>query len=421
MTPQIACAGFLLLLSRMGQAEADARHYALAGEQRQPPGAGHDRAQMGGRDPRQHQRRRKSGRIDRRRADGRRLCRFPGRTSTSPAATAIRHSTKFQRYDAAGNKLGGEVIANFDPVGAQNNSGLVATDDGGFTLVWIDSGDIEYRRFDANGIALDAADRCSPCWAIRHWLGRRRWAPDLSWLSSPIRATPDILAQMFLANGDPTGSAIPSPLRPTARWTRPLPNSPAAVSSSPGRTKTPIAFASAASTPRAGIPLPRSNVSDWRPRSAAPASRPLANGNFVVAWEDSTDSSVRARFVFSGGFGTEFTVNTSTDGIQIAPRLAALPDGGFVAVYQSGSDIRGQVFDAFGARDGNEFVVNTATSGRSGFPDGERALRRTLCRHLDRRQLHPGRSPARCDPPAGLRSARRLGQRDGEWRDALWP
>src|SRR5688572_23021450 len=67
-------------------------------------------------------------------------------------------SVKFQRYDAAGNKLGDETLANFAAAGDQLNPGMVATDDGGFAIVWSDT-DTEYRRFDANGVALDAADR----------------------------------------------------------------------------------------------------------------------------------------------------------------------------------------------------------------------------------------------------------------------
>src|SRR3954466_3060880 len=68
---------------------------------------------------------------------------------------------KFQRYDAAGNRIGGEVIANVNTPTFQFFPDVIGTDDGGFAAVWKDlsTSTLEYRRFDANGSAPAPADQ----------------------------------------------------------------------------------------------------------------------------------------------------------------------------------------------------------------------------------------------------------------------
>jgi hypothetical protein len=106
----------------------------------------------------------------------------------------------------------------------------------------------------------------------------------------------------------------------------------------------------------------------------------LADGRIVVAWTDYSASApdqssgaVRAR-IFNADFtpvANDFVVNTTVFCYQARPALAALADGGFVVAWEdlswSGGDasylgVRAQLFDAAGARAGNEFLVNTATS-----------------------------------------------------------
>ena len=86
--------------------------------------------------------------------------------------------------------------------------------------------------------------------------------------------------------------------------------------------------------------------------------------------------------------GTEFQVNTTTPGGQIAPAVAALSDGGFVVTWTSdtqdgsGFGVYGQRYSSTGAAVGSEFQVNTTTFAQSvrlirGGPIGRR-LRRDL-------------------------------------------
>lgn len=107
---------------------------------------------------------------------------------------------------------------------------------------------------------------------------------------------------------------------------------------------------------------------------AEPEVTALANGGFVVSWEDSSGQggdasgkSIKAQ-VFDGAgakFGAEFLVNTTTAGDQAGVSLAAMEDGGFVAVWAGGDglDISAQRFDDSGAKVGPELLVNTETSG----------------------------------------------------------
>jgi hypothetical protein len=67
----------------------------------------------------------------------------------------------FQRYDAAGNKLGAVTQANIDGGGGRYEASVTALSDGGFVVAWQSAtGDFEGngvfgRRFDAGGNAVD--------------------------------------------------------------------------------------------------------------------------------------------------------------------------------------------------------------------------------------------------------------------------
>ena len=109
-----------------------------------------------------------------------------------------------------------------------------------------------------------------------------------------------------------------------------------------------------------------------------PTITALADGRFVVAWTDSSQTggdtafySVRAQLFNPDGSvsGAEFVVNTTTAFNQFQPTIAALAGGRFVVAWTDGSQtggdtsgtaIRAQVFNANGSTFGTEFLVNTA-------------------------------------------------------------
>ncbi|MES2444127.1 MAG: putative Ig domain-containing protein [Pseudomonadota bacterium] len=105
----------------------------------------------------------------------------------------------------------------------------------------------------------------------------------------------------------------------------------------------------------------------------------LANGAFVVTWQDTSgvgDTSytgIKAQLYTPTGarIGGEFLVNTQTANVQYNPRITSLADGGFVVTWfdlsgtlgdASGASTKAQIFTAAGAKVGSEFLVNTQTA-----------------------------------------------------------
>lgn len=110
-----------------------------------------------------------------------------------------------------------------------------------------------------------------------------------------------------------------------------------------------------------------------------PGITSLSNGRFVATWTDESTSpddpsqlAVRGQLFNANGtmIGSEFLVNTTTDGAQLEPAVAALDSGRFVVTWTdrnlvadgdffSFSVIRAQIFNADGTKSGAELLVNT--------------------------------------------------------------
>ena len=98
----------------------------------------------------------------------------------------------------------------------------------------------------------------------------------------------------------------------------------------------------------------------------------LASGDFVVTWGATDDEVYFERFDASGisqqsGDATQANA-TITAGVQTSPRITALADGQFVIVWEDASsgtsDITAQRFSSIGGFQGStEFTVNGNTSG----------------------------------------------------------
>ncbi|MBK7060988.1 MAG: hypothetical protein IPH51_10950 [Rubrivivax sp.] len=102
----------------------------------------------------------------------------------------------------------------------------------------------------------------------------------------------------------------------------------------------------------------------------------LANGNFVVTWEDWASScgpdrcgggpSILAQIFDASGrkTGSELMV---TGTYNYAPKISSLAGGGFVVVWHDGhyavDDVMAQVYSAAGVTVGQQILVNTAGSG----------------------------------------------------------
>jgi hypothetical protein len=107
-------------------------------------------------------------------------------------------------------------------------------------------------------------------------------------------------------------------------------------------------------------------------------------GNFVVVWENGTNSgstagdSIQGQRYDSTGtpIGTEFQLNETTTTSEARPAVAVDPNGNFVAVWTSGTfgpgaegaSVHGRRFNSSGAPIGGEFQVNTLTANNQWFP-----------------------------------------------------
>ena len=112
---------------------------------------------------------------------------------------------------------------------------------------------------------------------------------------------------------------------------------------------------------------------------SSPSVAALADGGFVITWQDDTNNTVwMQRYDASGNaLGTTTQVPAHNSGTQSATAVAGLPDGQYVVAYvdtsdaytgdTSGSAIVARVFNADGSAV-TDFLVNTTSSGNQTEP-----------------------------------------------------
>ncbi len=109
-----------------------------------------------------------------------------------------------------------------------------------------------------------------------------------------------------------------------------------------------------------------------------PSITTLNSGDFVITWQSTNftnfDTDIRGQRFDANGIsvGTEFKINTFSEGTALSTNVATLSNGDFVVMWPSGSQdgystfdfgIYGQLFDSSGARKGEEFHINTFIAG----------------------------------------------------------
>lgn len=194
-----------------------------------------------------------------------------------------------QYFDANGNTVGDEITV----VGVATRHSFAALPNGGFVAAWQDGSGIGVQRFTANGDALGlpftanpGVPGAEPCIAV---------GPDggfiVSWTGNN-----DVHAARFNEAGAPIGTSF------------------------------------------------QVNTADFQLALDADVAV-LADGDFVVIWSGqipgapvgTVEEVYGRRFSASGTpiDGTEFRVNTITNGAQFDADVTALPDGGFVVTWNS--------------------------------------------------------------------------------------
>jgi Ca2+-binding RTX toxin-like protein len=236
-----------------------------------------------------------------------------------------------QRYDANGSAVGGEFRVNTTVLNSQFEPAVAGLSDGGFVVTWQDNGTdgsgygIYAQRYDANGAVTGGEFLINNTTSGNQQLPAITALPNggfvVTWQSADVSGT-GIFARRYDAGGTALG------------------------------TEFQVNTATASTQETAAIVA-------------------LADGGFVVTWQsnlqDGSSNGIYAQRYDSNGVaaGAEFIVNATTVNNQIAPAITALADGGFVVTWQDsvqdGSTwgIYAQRYDASGAAVGGEFRVNT--------------------------------------------------------------
>lgn len=264
------------------------------------------------------------------------------RTQTEPIGGARRFDVQAARFDASGDRVGREFTVPDDASGQQGSPQVAVLANGRYVITWDElgghSGDmsgagVRAQLFAANGRRLGSTI-------------------DVNTTTAENQAAPTIAA---LADG---GYAI--------AW---------AGTIGPGRDArgtVSLQLFAANGARRGGEVV----VSTGLPLATDPSLAVLADGSLALAYASydpvAGTSEIYVSHVTARGalLGPPAQVNTVTDGLQLAPTIAATDSGGFVVAWtdfsgtggdESQTSVKAQAYGADGARIGDAILVNTAT------------------------------------------------------------
>ncbi len=309
-----------------------------------------------------------------------------------------------QRFDAAGNPLGGELQVNTFTNPFLRSPAVAATGDGNFVVVWQSYGQdgslasIQGQRFDAGGGALGGEFQINS-WTTGHQLRPAvaigdggdfvvAWVSGNSLIDGPDGDMSGIRGQRFDADGAPLGTEFPVNSYTTdqqfgAEVAIGAKGSFMVTWNSEGQDGDGYSVHGQRFDADGGALGGEFQINSWTTgRQSSSAVTADASGRFIVVWssegQDGDDSSVHGQRFDAAGqpVAAEFQVNSFTTESQGPATVAADDAGNFVVVWHSGfagpdGDGRGAVgqgFDAAGDAAGAEFLVNTYTTSQQGFP-----------------------------------------------------
>ncbi|HDZ20438.1 MAG TPA: DUF4347 domain-containing protein [Phycisphaerae bacterium] len=246
-----------------------------------------------------------------------------------------------QRYNAAGVAQGNEFRVNTTTDDDQDQAAVAMDADGNFVIVWkswiqVPNGaaGIYGQRYNAAGVAQDSEVRVN-----------RPTDDNHSQPAVAMAASDNIVVVWTSGIQDPDGSAgiYGQRFRGTG--------------------------------PRQGREFRVNTTTDGDQDQAAVAMD--ASGNFVIVWQSRIQDPDGSAGIYAQRYrengvaeGSEFRVNTTTDGDQDQAAVAMDASGNFVVVWTSGiqdsdgsAGIYAQRYNAAGVAQGSEFRVNTTTDG----------------------------------------------------------
>lgn len=314
--------------------------------------------------------------------------------STSGSSTlgdASGSAVKAHLYAADGSKVGGEFLVNTQTNGSQASPIVTGLSNGGFVVSWQDqnstSGDIKAQIYGANGAPVGGEFLINSVTANNQNTPAITGLPNggfvVAWTNQGSVA-PDIKAQVYDANGAKVGSeflvnSASANFDQERASIATLSNGDFVVTWNDFRTgnwevRGQVLHPGASGATKVGSEF-TVDTAYYNNRMVAGVTG-LANGNFVISFED-TSGEVRAQVFTAGGnkVGSEFQVNTQTGGNQSFSSITAPTGGGFVVTWSdegtadgSGSGIKAQVYDAAGNKIGGEYIVNSQTNSYQYYP-----------------------------------------------------
>ena len=310
-------------------------------------------------------------------------------------------SIKAQVFDATGAEVGSEFLVNTTTADSLDSPTVTGLNNGGFVITWSNFSrglgfSIEAQLFDATGAKVGGEFQVSSLSD-----GNGRFAATVTGLSHggfvvTWAESSTIEAQMF----DSTGAKVGSEFRVDPTTLGYIPGHPTVIGLSNGGFVITWHDSSSQSGDSSGYSIKAQvfDASGARVGSKllvntttvgdqdSPTIAELSNGRFVIAWEDygglggdASNSSIKAQVFSATGtkVGSEFLVNSTTEGYQDLPTVTGLNNGGFVITWRDGSglggdasnsSIKAQVFSATGTKVGSEFLVNSTIAGAQWLP-----------------------------------------------------
>jgi len=252
------------------------------------------------------------------------------------------HGIYAQRYDAAGNAAGGEVPVNTYTDSFQLDPAITALANGGYVVTWISLGQdgfgygIYAQRYDASGNAVGIEARVNSTTSSEQIVPNAAGLADGGYVVTWTSYGQDGSGSgIYAQRYDPAGNAAGGEVRVNSFTT-----------------------------------------GDQLVSSVAA----LIDGGYVVTWQsdgqDGFGMGIYARRFDAGGnpAGIETQVNTYAINDQTLPAIAGLAGGGYVVAWESygqdGSDrgIFAQRYDAAGIAVGGETRVNATAAGEQFSP-----------------------------------------------------
>jgi len=272
-------------------------------------------------------------------------------------------------YDGAGNAVTGEIQINSYTTDAQSDQVVAMDDDGNFVVAWeaeFDENDVFARFFDSTGTApanefrvntFTASAQRDPVIAYNGPTGF-----VLAWEAAGSRDgdAKGVFAQRLDAAGSPIGTEFQVNTYFTGEQVN-----PSIAASGSGNGAFVIAWDSSASHPSCDTDLDCDEDTQFCNLDGKCAGGDQDGGGKGVYGQ---------RFDVTGArVGSEFQINTYTEGNQEQHALAMDRDGAFFAVWRrresnDSMGIRGRAYDTSGNPAGDEFTVNTETNDRQSAP-----------------------------------------------------